>query len=251
MALVLISSLALAEEYVVDGTTVETYERSIKAMADSLNEQDKKDFGRGLLNLMLTEYPAARGAKGFQLLQFMQPAVEAAHITLDGRTLEEILERGRSIADKDTPTKMAADGAAVEDRTEFLRQCLQETVAIESAVIKKRDYSGHNIEVVVTNGLDWAIAGIRVAYQVFSAGRSVPWADGDFSLAINGGIEPGETRKIRTTARVPAEAPEDLITHAQVLDVTDQYKRQLIRDVRVMGWGKEKSEMKCKGADNK
>ncbi|MEX2278230.1 MAG: hypothetical protein WD674_10665 [Cucumibacter sp.] len=220
-------------------------------MADSLDEQDKKDFGQGLLNMMLTEYPAASGAQGLQLLQFMQPAVEAAHITLDGRTLEEILERGRSIADDDAPAVADADGAgdAAEDSAEALRQCLQEMVKIDSAVIEEGAYSGHNVEVTVTNGLDWAIAGIRVAYQVSSEGRSVPWMDEDFSLSISGGIEPGETRTVRTTAFVPADAPEELITHAQVLDVSDQFERQLIRDVRVMGWGEERSEMTCESPE--
>ncbi len=250
MALALTSSLALAKEYVVDGSSVEAYERSIKAMADSLNEQDKKDFGRGLLNMILTEYSAAHGATGLSLLQFMGPAIKAAHISMDGHTLEEILERGRSISD-DSATA-AVDKDAVEDSAEALRRCLQDKVIVELAAIKKGDFFGYYVEVTVTNRLDWAIAGIRIAYQVFSEGRSVPWMDEDFSLAIRGGIEPGETRKLGTTTSfVPADAPEELITHAQVLDVTDQFKRQLIRDVRVIGWGKDKSEMKCKSADGK
>ena len=199
-AVVFASVPAWAQGLVVDGTTVESYERSIKAMADSLNEQDRKDFGQGLLNMMLTEYPAARGAQDLQLLQFMQPAVKAAHITLDGRTLEEILERGRSIADDGAPAVADAGGVGdtAEDSIEALRQCLQEKVTIDSAAIEEGAYVGHNIEVTVTNGLDWAIAGIRVAYQVFSEGRSVAWIDEDFSLSISGGIEPGETRTIGT-----------------------------------------------------
>lgn len=239
---------AWAQGMVIDGTTTETYERSIKAMAGSLGEEDKQHFGKGLLNMMLTEYPAAHGAEGLQLLQFMQPAVEAAHITLDGRTMEEILERGRSLAhDSAPPTTTAASGD--ESDVDAIRRCLEERVTIDAASVERGAYFGHNVSVTVTNRLDWPIAGIRFAYQVFSEGRTVPWVRQDVSLSISGGIEPGETRTVATSATVPGDAPEALITHAQVLDVSDQYERQLIRDVRVMGWGDQRSDMTCESPD--
>jgi hypothetical protein len=112
-------------------------------------------------------------------------------------------------------------------------------VSVESA-----DY-GRTFKADVTNNLGWPIAGIRIAYKVTSEGRSVPWEDDGFALQIDGGIEPGETHTIRTTASVPSEAPELLSTTAQVLDVSDQDQRQLIRDVTIIGWGDQKSDRQC------
>ena len=53
-----------AEEFVVDGSTRETYERSIKEMADSFPEKERELFVRGLLDLIFTRYPPVQGAKG-------------------------------------------------------------------------------------------------------------------------------------------------------------------------------------------
>ena len=52
------------------------------------------------MNLILTEYPPARGFSGFALLAIGSQAVEAARITMNGKTMTEIMERGRSIAKK-------------------------------------------------------------------------------------------------------------------------------------------------------
>ena len=106
---------------VVDGSSKEAYERSVKAMADELSDEDKEAFGRGLINLIITRYPPATGAEGLAMLQFMQPAVEAAHITLDGVTRDEILAKGREI--------MAADASKAEppaavDPIDEIRACL-------------------------------------------------------------------------------------------------------------------------------
>lgn len=236
------ASTATAQDLTVDGSSQETYERSVKAMADGLSEADEEAFARGLINLIITRYPAAQGAEGLAMLQFMEPAVEAAHITLDGVPMSEILERGREIIAAEVSNEEARPEA---DHAEVVRACLQQHVLISNAVIEKGSY-GRTISVDVTNNLPWAIAGIRVNYVAMSEGRSVPWENDDFSLSISGGIEPGETRTIRTSASLfPREAPDELITTAKVLDVSDPLERQLIKDVTVIGWAEEQSPMSC------
>lgn len=226
----------------VDGSSQEAYERSVKAMADSLSEADREAFARGLINLIITRYPAAQGAEGLAMFQFMEPAVEAAHITLDGVPMSEILERGREIIAAEVTSE---DPTPEADPAEVLRTCLQERVLISNAVIEKGSFS-RTISLDVTNNLPWAIAGIRVSYVVMSEGRSVPWENDDFALSISGGIEPGETRTIRAYASLfSSEAPDELITTANVLDVTDPLERQLIRDVNVFGWAEEQSPLSC------
>ena len=224
------ASTANAQGITVDGSSQETYERSIKAMADSLSEADRDAFGRGLVNLIITRYPAAQGAEGSAMLQFLGPAIDAAHITLDGVPMSEILERGREI--------IATEATPEADPVDVLRDCLQQRVLISNAVIERGSY-GRTISLDVTNNLPWAIAGIRVNYVAMSDGRSVPWENNDFSLSISGGIEPGETRTISATAFLSSEAPDELITTATVLDVSDPLERLLIKDVSVAGWAEE------------
>lgn len=244
---------ANAEEMRVDGSSVESYERSVKAMADTLSPEDKRVFGRGLMSLIVTKYPPAQGAEGLLFLQAVTAAMEAAHITMDGVTRSEILARGRELEARDAAKKSTKPATGNSEKTdgnldnpdESLRACLTEKVLLTGAKVKRRDF-GYAIEMNVTNNLPWAIAGIRVQYRVSSPGRSVPWAKDDFSLPIRGGVEPGETRQIKTsTLSIPPDAPAGLLTEAVVLDVTDSDEQQLIRDVRVMGWGDKKSARKC------
>ena len=237
VALLAMTPVALPSDLVVDGTSAESYERSIRQMADTLDESDKEAFARGLMNMILMEYPPARGKQGFPLLMMMNNAMKAAHVTMSGRLLSEILERGRSLPK--SPDNSAPVGDP--DPSEAIRECLQRKVQISNVQIKSNTFQ-RDISVDVTNGLDWAIAGIRVTYEAYSKGRSVAWAKDDFSLSISGGIEPGEMRTLTTTAAIANEAPETLIVKAKVLDVSDQFERQLIRDVRVIGWGDEKSD---------
>ncbi len=230
-----------AEEMTVDGSSKEAYERSIKAMVDRLPDEDKEAFGRGLINLIITRYPPAQGAEGLAMLQFMEPAMEAAHVTLSGVSRDDIVSKGREIMAKE-----AAKEAALEnDPSDVLRSCLQRKVVVSNAAIERGDY-GRNIKLDVTNNLHWAIAGIRVEYVAMSAGRSVPWQKDDLSVSIRGGIEPGETRSIQTSASLfPGDAPDELLTTVTVLDVSDPLERQLVRDVTVIGWAEEKSPMSC------
>lgn len=243
-ALGLLVSPAAAQEMTVDGSTQESYERSVKAMVESLPEEDREVFGKGLMNLIITHYPPAQGAEGFQALQFIEPAIEAAHITLDGVSKSEILARGRELAAKSGKKDAEETGP---DPKAALRECLQERIILSDVAAEEGRY-GHTIHMNVTNNLSWAIAGIRVGYKVLSEGRSVPWEQDDFSLSISGGIEPGETREIRTSLHgIPAIAPKELIATAEVLDVADPQSRQLIRDVRVIGgnWSEEISDLPC------
>lgn len=240
--LLLFSQPALAQDQVVDGSSTETYERSVKSMVEGMSDEDREAFGRGLMNLIITGYPAAQGAEGLAMLQFMEPAVGAAHITLDGVSRDEILTRGREIVAADNSASVTAQEV---DPTEETRACLQANILIANPTIEKGSY-GRTISMDVTNNLTWAIAGIRVEYIAMSEGRSVPWEKDDFSMSISGGIEPGETRTIRTSASLfPNDAPDELITTVAVLDVSDPLERQLIKDVTVIGWAEEQSPMGC------
>ena len=242
LALLFSVSSALGQEMKVDGSSKEAYERSIKEMADRLSEEDKEIFGRGLMNLIVSRYPPAAGADGLALLQFMRPAVEAAHITLDGVSLEEILAKGREVKNADTNRLEATE---TTEPAEDVLECLRRSVLVSNARIEPSRFS-RTIILDVTNNLPWAISGIRVEYVVTSEGRSVPWEKDNLSLSVSGGIEPGETRTLRTSSsRIPHDAPDQLTASMTVLDVADPLERQLIKDVTVIGWAEERSPLIC------
>jgi hypothetical protein len=229
----------------VDGSTKETFERSTKSMADTLSDEDKKVFAEGLLNMILTDYPSAKGMDGGSFLAIAPKAVEAAHITMDGKTLSEIMARGRAViskkaADRPNPSEETAAKGDIDERL----ACLQQKVVVTSASIIK-DSFGSSASFLIQNTLQWPISGIWLAFKATSEGRPVPWIEEDFVVGISSGIQPGESRRVSTSARPPGDAPKNLIVEATVLDVADQDKRLLVGTRNVMGWPKERSQRKC------
>ncbi len=233
---------ALAASGVIDGTTKESYERSLKAIADQLTPEEKEVFSKGLINLILTRYPPAADAKGLMLLQFMGPAVEAAHINMNGLSADDILKRGRQImADQGNPN----DPVAKEAITATVA-CIASKVSVSGVTFEKGDFN-YQSDFTITNHLPYAIAGIYITYQIKSDNRAVAWEDDKFVSAIPGGIEPGETRVLgHTFSLLSRDTPPDAKVTMQVVDVADPEKRLVSRSHGgVMGWPDEKSDKGC------
>lgn len=239
--LVLASTVNSFAEPVIDGSSRDSFERSAKAMVDSLPESERDDFGKALLNMILTRYPAASGAEGLALLSLMPAAMESAHITMDGVEMSEILERAKEIANtsdqSETPVEVVADDGLIG--------CLRSKITLSNARIKDGDFSPQ-VGVDVTNNLPFAISAIRYQYRVISEGRSIPWVDDVFSIEIPGGIEPNETRYVGSTIyNLNTEVNPELKVSVTLLDVADPEKRLMIGDVRIIGWPDEPSVMIC------
>jgi hypothetical protein len=237
-----LSSTALALTGSVDGTSKENYEKSLKAMADQLSAEDKQVFSKGLINLMITRYPPAAGAQGLILLQFMQPAIEAAPVNMNGVTADEIMARGRELVAQ----SQAASAPAQTADTNGTLACLENKVVISSPTFEKGDYSlGSRFQ--VTNNLPYAIAGIWIDYKIKSENRSVPWSEDDFVIAISGGIEPGETRQLSTSfSLLSRDTPMTAKVYMAVRDVADPDKRLVVKAAGgVSGWPADRSPKGC------
>ena len=238
VAFLLSATCALSQE--IDGSSRETFERSVAAMGEDLSDEDKEIFAKGLLNLMLTEYPPANGLDGLALLAMLAPATEAAHISLDGFTFDQIMSRGRELSE--------GGGESFEAEVQSsggLLECLVERVELVSAKLVDRDYGGKEVVIEVRNGLSKAIAGIWIEYSVREVGRTVAWANEDFVSSIPGGIEPGEVREIRNTVYLSRDAGNELVVDARVLDVADAELHLFIHERGVMGWPETPSEETC------
>ena len=132
---------------------------------------------------------------------------------------------------------IALQGSALAD-------CLQEKVIISKATVKTEDW-GKSIAFAVTNNLKWPISFVSIKYEVVSKGRAVPWDATVFGMDIQGGIEPGETRTVRTTLSLPSDVPEELEARGAIVDVADASRRQLIGKPRYAGNSKELSPLAC------
>ncbi|MDR9391930.1 MAG: hypothetical protein RI554_07865, partial [Trueperaceae bacterium] len=149
----------------------------------------------------------------------------------------------------DAAPEASAPPAEAPDRdVEALRACLHRHVHMETRLVPESYGDGYDVAFDVTNDLPWALAGLRAAYEVQSTDRSVPWTDANPSLSIAGGIEPGETRTVTTSAFLPdAALDDDLVVTGALLDVADPDLRLLVADTMVAGWGETPTERPCEG----
>lgn len=177
----LLSATALADELKIDGTSKETFAKSVGAMTATLSAADKEVFQKGLMNLMVTKYPAAEGAEGLQMLAFMPQAIEVAHVTLNGYTRDQILEHGRKLA------AAAASKVKTVDSRAQVEDCLRKALPVTGAAVVKGDF-GRSVRMSVTNNLKWAVSFLHIHYVVSTPGRSVAWVDKTFGGSISGGI---------------------------------------------------------------
>jgi len=234
----LCSTAAYADDLRIDGTSKESFAKSVGTMAATVAPADKEAFQKGLLNLIVTKSPPAAGAEGLQLLSVMPQAMEVAHVTLDGYTRDQILEHGRKLAAAAGPAPARPDG-----RDQVIA-CLQKHVTVSDARVEKGDF-GHRIALSVTNRLSWALLFVHVHYVVSTPGRSVPWADETFGGNVSGGIEPGETKELSVSAfRIPQGAT-NLVATAEVMDVADPQRRQLVGKVKYVNNSKDLTTNKC------
>ncbi len=126
-----------------------------------------------------------------------------------------------------------------------LKTCLREKVQVTAASVEQTDISSY-IKLTLKNTLSWPVSFVIVSYKVTSEGRAVPWAEERFGMSIPGGIEPGETREISTNIYPPSEAPKELTAKAELLDVADAEKRQLIGENKYQGNADDLSPLGCK-----
>lgn len=226
----------------VDGSSKEAYERSLQKMVDSLREEEKEAWQEGLINLIIERYPPASGVTGFELFALLPAAVEAAPVTMDGVTFVEILSRGNAVLAKKREGKKQ-ENKAFDERAEKVK-CLQSKIVLSNPTLTS-DSSYARMDVY--NGLDWAIAGLRVQYTILSEGREVPWDKGITVTSISGGIEPGETRNVSIyIGGVSRDAPKNKLQPSiLVLDAADAEKRLYVGDVRVIDWSEEATPNTC------
>lgn len=169
LSAVVTASVACAQELVVDGSSQESFDESMSAMASSLPPEQRKAFADGAMNLILDGYPLAAGLEGPALFQILPKAMENAPAALNGVTLSQILAAATVTGE--------TDQAAIGEKL----TCLQEKVVISNPRIEKETW-GHLVVMDVTNNLPWAVGFVVIDYVATSEGRDVPWKESSFGL---------------------------------------------------------------------
>src|SRR5215217_3532782 len=234
LILVVVAGLSLTSpawaQMTIDGRTVETYERSIRAMADSLPQSERETFGLGLMNMIIWDYPASAGATGLSVMSLMTPALAAAHITLDGVTIDKIMDRGRAVVAQQQSAK--GQQASSEDQTSILRTCLQNRMEMTDFQVVNDGTPPIELKVTVENGLSWSVSALAFYSIAKSPGRSAAWGENTLSTTIPGGIEPGEKKRLSISFYgLPPDLPPDANFSLSITDAADADKRPLIGGV--------------------
>lgn len=235
---------------IIDGSSQETFQKSIKEMIESYASSEMKQaFSKALLKKLWAKDPLTANLSGLARMAAIPQAAETMHITLDGVTQSEI-ER---VILASVDLKSSQDSDAKKISTE--PNCdLDEHISILVKDIKFKDElfgSGKRAEVTIsiTNTGPFAISAYAVSYSLKTEGRMVPWETDDFYFrSISGGIEPNETI---SDIVIIDELHDDRIRHPlsvslEVVDVRDHQRRFLRKPKNgVVGYPSEFTKLDC------
>lgn len=235
---------------IIDGSSQETFQKSIKEMIESYASSEMKQaFSKALLKKLWAKDPLTANLSGLARMAAIPQAAETMHITLDGVTQSEI-ERVilASVDLKNSP----ASGAK-EISTEPNCDLDQHLSILVKDIKFEYEYLGSGkraeVNISVTNTGPFAISAYAVSYSLKTEGRMVPWETDDFYFrSISGGIEPNETI---SDIVIIDELYDDRIRHPlsvslEVVDVRDHQRRFLRKPKNgVMDYPSEFTKLDC------
>ena len=235
---------------IIDGSSQETFQKSIKEMIESYASSEMKEaFSTALLKKLWAKDPLTANLSGLALMAVIPQAAETMHITLDGVRQSEIERVILESVDLTDPQDSDAKEISTEPNCD-----LDEHISILVKDIKFEDEyfgSGTRAEVTIsiTNTGPFAISAYAVSYSLKTEGRMVPWETDDFYFrSISGGIEPNETIRdiVIIDELYDARIRHPLSVSLEVVDVRD-YQRRFLRDpkIGVMGYPDELTKLDC------
>jgi len=216
----------------VDTSSDEAMKRSIKAVRESLPENERAKFDESLQIVALSQVDfstlIATGSSGVNLTEAKVKEV------LAGKTAEEIIASADRIITERQQKERAQALAEIKELEE--KQTKAQKAKIELAkfqVIRSRFYKVKQmylgdqpmIEISVKNGTAHPVSWAYFVGTLASPGRAVPWLKEEFNYQISGGLEPGETANWRLSPNMflggwsRVEAPKDAIFTVEVVEL--------------------------------
>lgn len=210
----------------IDGTSEESFKKSINEIKTSLSEEKKEKFEESIQ--LITFH-----GMDFSDLMNEDAAEKTAdnlRSKLDGMTSDEIIAKGENIkAEIERKKKEQAKQEIKElyekkDIANEHKEKLKKFEVIRSRFYKRETYLGTEpiIELTVKNGTESAISRAYFEGTLASAGRSVPWIQDEFNYQISGGLEPEEKTTWKLAPNMfsdwgDVDAPKDAVLTVKVL----------------------------------
>lgn len=179
-ALALTGLLAACGTPRIDTSSNGALQDSIQEVSRSLSGEDRDEFNE-LVALARRESsaPDVLTGKPTPMTTLMQP--------IQGMTGKEALAfwRGQDVAAKEGVARQQADAL---DALESINR----SIVLADPVF----LTATTMRATVSNNLAVTLAEIDFVYEVRTPGRAMAWQEGDGFFRIDGGLEPGETRKL-------------------------------------------------------
>jgi hypothetical protein len=182
-------------EKTIDGTTEESFKKSIEQVKKELPADQREDFEKAIMATAL------EGTNLFQAAADGEGLKRKIRDRLDGKTAKDILARAedlRSARQEQQNEQILKEIEELTKKEEDAKKALAELKAF--SIDKSRFYfddSGYStkpiIELTVTNNTKSPISRAYFRGVLATPGRAVPWVEDDFNYSISGGLEAGET----------------------------------------------------------
>lgn len=202
----------------------------MKKVLQSVPEGDRAEFQRLLMGVVVSE-----GFKRKSLQEALSP--------VNGKDATAVLAHLRaeeSARKAEARAKQEAELAELKSReSDFEREVKKlERIGVADVRVSqsgKNMFMRYKLEATISNNLDVALSAVKIAYQLKSPERAVPWNDGEAWFFVKGGIEPGESIKDETydtdlivLANATVDHP-DAVLSVKLVDAYDADKKSVVK----------------------
>lgn len=196
----IVALLAGCGDKKIDGSTEDTFKKSIGAVSESLPEGKREQFKQDVILLSMKGLDLGGVMSGKQT---PQSVLDTARLDMNGKTAVQIMDQAAAVRferekrEKEQALAEIQELISKKNKAENAKAELQAfTVEKSRFRLESQKYISQKkplIELSVKNGTNQAISRAYFKGTIASPGRSIPWFSDVFNYEISGGLEPGES----------------------------------------------------------
>ena len=201
------------EEPTIDASNENTYQESVAAVSQGLSEEQRKALSEAMMFIALGDIAEAMESGGLLGAMAATPSDPGAIFAkmapvVDGKTAQQVIQiadrkraewRDRQIAAAEAEIgTLEAELARIEQEDGSSRSSRGEfNISGSRFYWTDSSYPEPVIDFEIMNNSDQAIRRAYFHGILETLGRAVPWVDKPFNYSFPGGLEPGETQRLR------------------------------------------------------
>lgn len=202
---IFVTSLALMSACAVptvDTSSEESLQRSMKSVQASLTDEKKVEFEEAYTYLAMSEAMSRMFDKGdIDSLDMVS--------NMNGLSAEQIIQKAAQIKKAEIESQLNSlvdDISSIETSLENAKKskALSEELLSQIKITNPKYYWSNSgfldapiLDFTIENGSEIPIKQLFAHGKLFTPGRSIPWEDADFNYEFAGGLEPGETERLK------------------------------------------------------